>query len=314
MSRKKPVALKYDHLTEHDIKKFWSNVNKGDTKDCWEWQGGKAVVGYGLISLERFGGRIRFYSHRVSVLISTMSLNPDLVVRHKCNNRMCVNPAHLIEGTVQENANDTQLANRSKKGKTSKYRGVYLDGRTKKWVAKLTITVRNKKGKYQKQITAGVFDKEKDAARAYDIKVQEVYPDIGKDLVNFPELIDSDYKPIRWIDKYKEIRENVVEQIRNGAYDCKDIVKKAGCSEVVLRRLLNRDPDLKNNYYANRVKYKKFYGVSKRGKGGKYRARLTFKGVVMSLGEFESSYLAAQAVENKRIELGLPAINFYRDY
>lgn len=39
------------------------------------------------------------------------------IIRHTCHNRRCVNPAHLIAGTAQDNANDTVKAGRWKGGR-----------------------------------------------------------------------------------------------------------------------------------------------------------------------------------------------------
>jgi hypothetical protein len=37
-----------------------------------------------------------------------------LVVRHKCDNRLCINPAHLELGTTKDNAMDREMRGRNK--------------------------------------------------------------------------------------------------------------------------------------------------------------------------------------------------------
>lgn len=49
---------------------------------------------------------------RMSRYIYTLfkgEIPPGLVVRHTCDNRLCVNPEHLIIGTVRDNVNDRML-------------------------------------------------------------------------------------------------------------------------------------------------------------------------------------------------------------
>lgn len=44
---------------------------------------------------------------------------PDgLLVRHKCDNRLCVNPEHLELGTIQDNVNDREIRGRGSKGES----------------------------------------------------------------------------------------------------------------------------------------------------------------------------------------------------
>jgi hypothetical protein len=89
------------------VARFWSKVSvvKADTK-CWEWQGSVNASGYGSFRVPQFG-RVTLEAHRVSYLICNGDFPPDgQVVRHTCDNPICVNPFHLEPGTKADNARD----------------------------------------------------------------------------------------------------------------------------------------------------------------------------------------------------------------
>jgi hypothetical protein len=74
-----------------------------NSNDCWEWQGGKNNIGYGMM---RDGPKMRT-THRVSYEEHNQSSIPShLVVMHSCDNKLCVNPAHLSLGTRKDNTDD----------------------------------------------------------------------------------------------------------------------------------------------------------------------------------------------------------------
>ena len=89
-------------LPEKDIQRFWSKVNIKEKDECWEWTG-TIDNGYGRIWIDYIHQR----AHRISYKIA----NPDVdlvgcIIRHKCDNRSCVNPNHLEIGSNQDNAQD----------------------------------------------------------------------------------------------------------------------------------------------------------------------------------------------------------------
>ena len=69
---------------------------------CWEWQGPMNVTGYGRVC---YGGQVR-YAHRVVAEMKYGKLPPGIVARHTCDNRPCVNPAHIMTGTQRDNVHD----------------------------------------------------------------------------------------------------------------------------------------------------------------------------------------------------------------
>ena len=72
------------------------------TDDCWLWQGGMDADGYGLFQLD---GK-QWRAHRYSQHIHNGLDNALPVVMHTCDNPRCVNPNHLVNGTVQQNSLD----------------------------------------------------------------------------------------------------------------------------------------------------------------------------------------------------------------
>src|SRR5690606_18686287 len=62
------------------------------------------------------GTRRRVYMHRYIYTIYHGEIKEGLVVRHKCDNTLCINPNHLELGTHKDNMNDMKIRNRALKG------------------------------------------------------------------------------------------------------------------------------------------------------------------------------------------------------
>lgn len=81
--------------------------------DCLEWNG-CITVGYGAVGVRCLDGvrtHQKLRAHRVAWEIAH-NTPPTGVVRHTCDNRICCNPAHLIDGTQKENIQDSIIKGR----------------------------------------------------------------------------------------------------------------------------------------------------------------------------------------------------------
>jgi hypothetical protein len=107
LNAKNPVT--HEHITDSVKKRFWAKVDK-HSEGCWVWIGAKtakrpkrkiapATQGYGVIHINKRP----FYAHRLSFLMHNGYLTEGLVIDHKCDNSLCVNPGHIVETTNKEN-------------------------------------------------------------------------------------------------------------------------------------------------------------------------------------------------------------------
>lgn len=71
---------------------------------CWEYTGSLKWNGYGQIWSRTEGRPIT--AHQASWLIHFGEIEPGLEICHHCDNRKCINPAHLFKGTKSDNMKD----------------------------------------------------------------------------------------------------------------------------------------------------------------------------------------------------------------
>lgn len=101
------MPSKYKSVEE----RFWAHVHK--TEGCWNWTAAVRGAGYGafLVNQKNYG------AHRFSYLLTKGEIPKGLCVLHACDNRRCVNPAHLSLGTNKDNTADMISKGRGKEQK-----------------------------------------------------------------------------------------------------------------------------------------------------------------------------------------------------
>lgn len=103
-----PLEIRLQRMTEVD----------GDS-GCWNWQG-STRGGYGRMTVgsRTDNSRRSESAHRMSYQVFKGPVPEGMEVCHHCDNRRCINPAHLFLGTKQDN-----MADRDAKGRNRPPRG-----------------------------------------------------------------------------------------------------------------------------------------------------------------------------------------------
>jgi hypothetical protein len=88
-------------LSAKKMASFFARAIKNNETNCWEWNGCLTGNGYGHCALLN-----EKKAHRVSYKLHYGDILDKMIIMHKCDNRICVNPEHLQQGTHKENMSD----------------------------------------------------------------------------------------------------------------------------------------------------------------------------------------------------------------
>lgn len=91
---------------------FVKYVSAPNDSGCTEWTGLQDKDGYGLFAYEGVMHR----AHRVALRLSGVEVPKVMMVCHRCDNPLCVNPDHLYVGTGKDNMRDAKERNRLRIG------------------------------------------------------------------------------------------------------------------------------------------------------------------------------------------------------
>jgi hypothetical protein len=88
-----------------DLAYFKRKSKVDPVTNCWNWLGARTTNGYGCLTVPE---RKRKNAHVIAY--KNLVGHTSLFILHKCNNKLCVNPAHLYAGTLKDNSADMRAA------------------------------------------------------------------------------------------------------------------------------------------------------------------------------------------------------------
>lgn len=109
------------HIEDAERRGVFERYAVGES-GCWIWTGATMLDGYGYCYGVK---RAKIKSHRLFYMREHGAIPSSVILRHTCDVRLCVNPAHLITGTRADNVRDAVERNRTAFG--SRHHRAMLD-------------------------------------------------------------------------------------------------------------------------------------------------------------------------------------------
>lgn len=89
-------------ISKKIVERFNNSYIPEPNSGCWLWYKATSMSGYGSMRV----GKLMVRAHRLSYQIHHGTILKDLMILHKCNTKLCVNPDHLKAGTHLDNMLD----------------------------------------------------------------------------------------------------------------------------------------------------------------------------------------------------------------
>ena len=115
---------------------FWEKVAVKSDDECWLWTASVYPDGYGSFTVS---GKT-CQAHRYSGILKFKEITKGQMVRHTCDTRACVNPAHLILGTAKDNSADMVERNRQARGE-KQHQAILTDAQALEVLRKYKVAV-----------------------------------------------------------------------------------------------------------------------------------------------------------------------------
>lgn len=90
------------------LEKFLSLIEINIETECWEWQGVKNELSYGIFCTNK----LKIRAHRYAWELFRQPIPSGLFLCHHCDNPACINPDHMFVGTQADNVKDMEKKGR----------------------------------------------------------------------------------------------------------------------------------------------------------------------------------------------------------